>query len=87
MERRRHSQKYITKWWKRPGHPMAFSSPTTLARYYKITLKKAREYLARKDAFTRHAEARRPRIRNPYFIHFKVSKFLTILTHLIKYFF
>ena len=58
----------------RAGHPIAFSSPGNIARYYKrqgVHYKKVDilDTLKTLDSYVLHREYHRPRVRNPYFVY------------------
>ena len=44
-----------------PGHPIAFSAPSTVARYFGTTRGQARHILEHVDGYTSHREFKRPR--------------------------
>ncbi len=62
-------QKRIIKLYKTPGHPIAFSAPNTIYRYFRgnIKLDTIKEALAHLDVYTLHREYKRPKFQNPYY--------------------
>lgn len=56
-------ESYVT-----PGHPVAFSTPARVANHFRVTLKKAKEYLEEIQGYTLHREYKRPKRYNPYFV-------------------
>jgi transposase InsO family protein len=59
----------------RPSHPIAFSSPGNINRWYeknvgrKIDSKSMGNALSEVDSYTLHREYKRPKFRNPFFIY------------------
>ena len=60
-------QRIITA-YRTAGHPIAFSSPAAVARYFGITRRKAEKILQKIDSYTLHKEFKRPRVFNPYYV-------------------
>lgn len=54
-----------------PGHPIAFSTPNRVAKYYAIPQKRAKEILEHIEGYTLHREYKQPRQYNPYYVHFR----------------
>jgi transposase InsO family protein len=52
-----------------PGHPVAFASPATVARFYNITKEKATSILNQVDTYTLHREYKKPAQFNPFYVH------------------
>ncbi len=52
-----------------PGHPTAFSAPETVAKYFNISKKKARDILQQVESYSMHREYKQPRVYNPYYVH------------------
>lgn len=52
-----------------PGHPVAFSAPGTVAKYFNISYKKAKEILEHEESYTSHREYKKPRTYNPHYVH------------------
>lgn len=52
-----------------PGHPVAYSAPGTVARYFNISESKAKEILEHAEAYTIHREYKQPKIYNPFYTH------------------
>lgn len=61
----------IEKDFQTPGHPVAFSSPQVIQKYYHIGAAKAREIVAGFDSYTLHKQSRTPRLRNPFYVYFR----------------
>lgn len=53
----------------KPGHPVAFSSPKTVADYFDISQKRAKKILEHCDSYNVHREYKAPRVYNPFFVH------------------
>ncbi len=53
----------------RPGHPVAFSAPQTVARFFGISKERAKSILEHEDGYTLHREYKQPRVYNPYYVH------------------
>lgn len=62
-------RKRILRAYNRPGHPVAFSAPATVAEHFNVPLKFAKEALEHDDAYTLHREYKQPRVYNPYYTH------------------
>ena len=52
-----------------PGHPTAFSSPDTVAKFHGISKEKAKRFLQESDTYVLHREYKRPHTFNPYYIY------------------
>lgn len=62
----------IHKAYRTPGHPTAFASPATVARYFRnrgVTEQKAKKALEETDSYVLHKEYKSPKIYNPYYIY------------------
>jgi len=65
----------IQQHYVRPSHPIAFSAPGTVQRYYKnnfqrvIPARVLENTLAAVDSYTLHREFKKPKYRNPFFIY------------------
>lgn len=59
----------ILRAYNKPGHPVAFSAPATVAEYFNVSLKVAKEALEHDDAYNLHREYKQPRVYNPYYSH------------------
>lgn len=62
-------QERVSRAYKTPGHPVAFSAPGTVARHFNITQDKAKEILEHIEGYTLHREYKKPKIYNPYYVH------------------
>ena len=53
-----------------PGHPIAFSAPGSVYKFYKGQLSKSKikDILASVDTYTKHREFKKPKAYNPYYI-------------------
>ena len=63
------AQQRIARAYTTPGHPIAFSAPSAVGRYFNISYGKAREILEHTEGYTRHREYKRPKAYNPYYVH------------------
>jgi transposase InsO family protein len=52
-----------------PGHPIAFSAPNRVAKFFKISPAKAKKILQSVEGYTLHREFKQPKIYNPYYVH------------------
>lgn len=59
----------ILKAYNKPGHPIAFSAPASVAEYFNVSLKFAKEVLEHDDAYNLHREYKQPKVYNPYYSH------------------
>lgn len=50
-----------------PGHPIAYSRPAAVAKYFGITQNKAKKLLQQLDSYNLHKEYKRPSTFNPYY--------------------
>lgn len=78
------SQEEIIRNYTTPGHPTAYAGVTKVQRYYRgqgVTLEDVRRALEHVDAYTLHKEYKRPRLRNPYYVHFKRQQVQADLIH------
>ena len=62
-------RKRILRAYNKPGHPVAFSAPATVADHFKVPLKFAKETLEHDDGYNLHREYKQPRVYNPYYTH------------------
>lgn len=53
----------------KPGHPVAYSSPATVAKHFGIGRKKAKDLLEHLEGYTLHREYKQPKVYNPYYVH------------------
>jgi Integrase core domain len=65
---------HIQRQYLNPSHPIAFSSPGAIRRFYmkrnkKIPITVAKEALKEVDSYQLHKEFRKPKITNPFFIY------------------
>lgn len=51
-----------------PGHPIAFSAPGRVSKYYNIPLRIAKDILLKNDAYSLHREYKRPQTFNPLYV-------------------
>lgn len=51
-----------------PGHPIAFSAPAPVAKYFQIPIKKASKYLQEIQGYVLHREYKRPQRYIPYYV-------------------
>ncbi len=61
--------KDIAEAYMTPGHPVAFSSPATVARHFGTTREAARKVLESLDTYSLHKEYRRAKRYNPYYVY------------------
>ena len=59
----------IIQAYRTPGHPIAFSAPGTVARYFGISPKKATQLLQQVDSYVLHKEYKKPSKYNPYYVY------------------
>ena len=61
----------IIRLYQQPGHPIAFSSPQTIHRFFKgkVSLRVIREALEHINSYTLHREYKKPKFFNPYFAY------------------
>lgn len=52
-----------------PGHPVAYSTPSRVAKHFHVSEKVAKEILEENDGYTLHREYKSPRHYNPYYVH------------------
>ncbi len=62
-------KKRVLEAYKQPGHPVAFSAPGTVARYFNISPAKAKEFLEESFSYNLHREYKQPKVYNPYYVH------------------
>lgn len=65
------NREYIAKLYKTPGHPVAFSSPQTIHKFFEgeVSLSMIREALEHVDSYTLHREYKSPAVYNPYYTY------------------
>lgn len=51
------------------GHPVAFSTPSRVAKHFGIGLARAKAILEKTEGYTLHREYKKPRQYNPYYVH------------------
>ena len=53
------------------GHPIAFSAPSQIYKYYKgkISYKKIKDVLASIDSYTLHKQIKKPKPKNSIFVY------------------
>ena len=62
------NEKRIIKAYTKPGHPIAFSAPRRVAKYFNISETKAKKILQHIEGYTLHREYKQPRVYNPYYV-------------------
>lgn len=77
-------EQQIARDFQTPGHPVAFSSPEVIRKYYHIGAAKAREIVAGLDSYTLHKQSRIPRLRNPYYIYYRRQQWQADLLELAR---
>jgi len=55
--------------YNKPGHPIAFSTPSRVAQYFGLKVKKAKEILEHVEGYNLHREYKKPKHYNPYYVH------------------
>ncbi len=63
------TQREVVRAYRQPGHPIAYSAPAAVARYFGIGKNRARRFLEHAHAYTLHREYKQPRVYNPYYVH------------------
>jgi len=61
--------KRISTAFRKPGHPVAFSAPDQIRRYFGTSKEKAKKALEHIDSYVLHREYKKPRVYNSYFIY------------------
>lgn len=71
------SKEYIIKIYKEPGHPVAFSSPSAIYRFFNgtVPLSFIKDALEHIDTYTLHKEYKRPSVFNPFYCYERRKKF------------
>ena len=71
------STENISKLYRTPGHPIAFSSPFTVYQFFKgkVPLAKVKAALEHIDSYTLHREYKRPAEHNMYYSHERRKQF------------
>ena len=67
--RSRLSDEQILEAFRNPGHPVAFSAPGTVARFFGTTKRRATRLLQQVDSYVLHKEFKRPANYNPYYVY------------------
>lgn len=62
-------EKRILRAYNKPGHPVAFSAPATVADHFKVSPSFAKRVLEHEDAYTLHREYKQPKVYNPFYSH------------------
>ena len=67
----------LLKLYTTPGHPIAFSAPTSIYNYFKgkLALDFIQDALTYSDTYGLHREYKRPRVYNPYFAYIRRKNF------------
>lgn len=62
---------YIVKLYKTPGHPVAFSSPQAIYKFFEgdVSLSMIQDALEHVDSYTLHREYKSPAVYNPYYTY------------------
>lgn len=76
----------IIELYTKPGHPISFTSPGLVFKYFKgrVPLKKIKAALGQVDGYTLHREEKRPSVFNPYFIYNRREQVQADLIEVIK---
>lgn len=53
----------------KPGHPIAYSAPGRVAKYFNIKQAQAKHILEHIEGYTLHREYKQPKFYNPYYVH------------------
>ncbi len=69
MEGDRDLRERILNAYSSPGHPIAFSAPSTVAKYFNISQKQAKEILEYDESYNLHREYKQPKHYNPFYVH------------------
>jgi transposase InsO family protein len=64
-----HTDEQILEAFRTAGHPVAFSAPGTVARFFGISKKRATRLLQQVDSYVLHKEFKRPANYNPYYVY------------------
>lgn len=59
----------VSRAYKKPGHPIAYSTPNRVAKYFNIKPEKAKQILEHMEGYTLHREYKQPKYYNPYYVH------------------
>lgn len=67
----------IIKLFKTPGHPIAFSAPTAISRYFNgtVPMSTIKSALQKVESYTLHREYKQPSVYNPYYAYLRRSQF------------
>ena len=59
----------ILRAYSTPGHPVAYSAPHTVAKYFNISQSRAKKILEHNEGYTVHREYKQPKFFNPFYVH------------------
>lgn len=59
----------VQRAYTKAGHPIAFSAPAPVAKYFNISTREAKSILEELEGYTLHREYKQPRKYNPYYVH------------------
>ncbi len=59
----------ILRAYSTPGHPVAFSAPHTVAKFFNISQSLAKKILEHDEGYTIHREYKQPKFYNPFYVH------------------
>ncbi len=68
-EREERLRRRVLRAYLEPGHPIAYSSPGAVGKYFGISKARAKAILEHEDGYTLHREYHRPAVYNPYYVH------------------
>lgn len=68
---------FIIRIYKTPGHPIAFSSPQAIYKFFEgsVPLSMIRDALHQVDSYTLHREYKKPKHTNPYYVYHRRKQF------------
>lgn len=68
---------FIKRIYKTPGHPVAFSSPNAVYKFFEghAPLSMIRDALQHVDSYTLHREYKKPKYHNPYYVYHRRKQF------------
>ena len=71
------TKEFIRRIYKSPGHPVAFSSPQAIYRFFNgmAPLSMIRDALHHEDSYTLHREYKKPKYTNPYYVYNRRKQF------------
>ncbi len=58
----------VTNAYTKPGHPVAYSTPARVAKFFNIKKNTAKQILEHHEGYTLHREYKQPRYYNPYYV-------------------